>query len=178
MALTLAGFLLMATAAFSQSTKFGYINSQELLQLMPDITKADNDLKTFAKQYQDQLETMSKEFEKKVKDYQTSEKTMTDVVKEIKQKELQDLQARIESTNQSATEKVQKRKEELYKPVLEKADKAIKAVAQEKGYDYIFDASAGSLLYAKETENILDMVKAKLGIKATASAPIATPAKP
>jgi outer membrane protein len=108
---------------------------------------------------------MSKEFEKKGQDYQAQEKTMTDAVKEVKMKELQDLQNRIESTNQSAQDKVAKKKEELYSPILDKADKAIKEVAKEKGYDYIFDASAGMLLYAKEGDNILALVKAKLGIK-------------
>ncbi|RYD51811.1 MAG: OmpH family outer membrane protein [Sphingobacteriales bacterium] len=175
--LMLAGCLLMTAAAFAQAPKLGYINSGELLQSMPDMVKADNDLKALAKTYQDQLETMSKELEKKLKDFQGSQATMSEAVKEVKAKELQDLQARMESTNQSATEKVQKRKEELYKPVLEKADKAIKAVASEKGYDYVFDSSGGGLLFAKESENILDAVKAKLNIKAGATA-TTTPAKP
>lgn len=172
--LTLAGCLALSAAALAQSPKLGYINSAELLQIMPDVTKADNDLKVFAKAYQDQLETMGKEYEKKIKDYQASQATMSEAVKEVKAKEIQDLEARMQSTNQSATEKVQKKKEDLYKPILDKADKAIRTVATEKGYDYIFDSSAGGLLFAKETENILEAVKAKLGIKggaATATAP-------
>ena len=147
------------------SAKLGYVNSQELLSLMPEMTKADGDLKTFAKQYQDQLETMGKEFEKKGNDYQTGEKTMSDAVKTVKQKELQDLEARIRDYQQSAQEKIGKKKEDLYKPILEKADQAIKEVAKEKGYDYVFDASGGSLLYAKESDNLLPLVKTKLGIK-------------
>ncbi len=172
--LTLAACFALTAAVFAQSPKLGYINSAELLQSLPDVTKADNDLKTFAKAYQDQLETMSKEYEKKVKDYQAGQAAMSDAVKEVKAKEIQDLQARMESTNQSATEKVQKKKEDLYKPILEKADKAIKSVAAEKGYDYVFDSSGGGLLYAKETENIMEAVKAKLGVKggATATAPV------
>jgi len=90
---------------------------------------------------------------------------MTDAMKEVKMKEIQDLQNRIESTQQSAQEKIQNKKQEVYAPILEKADKAIKAVAKEKNYDYIFDQSGGSLLYGKETDNILPLVKAKLGIK-------------
>lgn len=164
-ALMLAFGLLMGAAAYAQSPKFGYVNSQELLSVMPEMTKADSDLKTFAKQYQDQLEAMGKEFEKKGTDYQASEKTLTDAVKTVRQQELQSLQARIESFQQSAQEKIGKKKEELYKPILEKADKAIKDVAKEKGYDYVFDASGGSLLYAKDSDNILPLVKAKLGIK-------------
>jgi outer membrane protein len=157
--------LMVSAASFAQTQKFGYVNSQELLSVMPEIAKAETDLKTFAKSYQDQLETMGKEFEKKGAEYQTTEKTMSDAVKTVKQKELQDLQGRIESYQQSAQEKIAKEKERIYKPILEKADKAIKDVAKEKGYSYVFDASGGSILYANETDNILPQVKTKLGIK-------------
>lgn len=163
--LFLACGFLIGNVAFAQATKFGYIDSRELLKAMPDIAKADKDLQDFAKTYQDQLQQMSQDYEKKVKDFQAGEKTMSDAVKEVKVKEIQDLQNRIESFNQSATEKVDKKKQELYAPILEKADKAIKDVAKEKAYDYVFDASTGALLHAKDTDNILPLVKAKLGIK-------------
>lgn len=167
-ALLLAVGLMTTLSSFAigeAGLKLGYVNSQELLSVMPEMTKADTDLKNFAKQYQDQLETMGKEFEKKGTEYQASEKTMSDAVKEVKQKELQSLEARIRDFQQSAQEKIGKKKEELYKPILEKAGKAIKDVAKEKGYSYVFDASGGGLLYANETDNILPLVKAKLGIK-------------
>ena len=157
--------LMTGTASFAQAQKLGYVNSQELLAAMPEITKAETDLKTFAKQYQDQLESLEKEGQKKVQEYQAGEKTMTDAVKTVKQGELQTLQTRIESLQQTAQEKVAKKKEEVYKPILEKADKAIKDVAKEKGYSYIFDTGNGSILYANDTDNILPLVKAKLGIK-------------
>ena len=163
--LFLACGLMIGKAAFAQAPKFGYINSRELLEGMSEIKKADSNLQLYAKAFQDQLAQMSKEYESKTQDYQAHEKTMTDAVKEVKVKEIQDLQNRIESTNQSAQDKVAKKKEELYGPVLEKADKAIKEVAKEKGYDYVFDASGGMLLYAKESDNILIFVKQKLGIK-------------
>jgi len=167
--LTLAAGLLASFSAFAigevGGAKLGYVNSQELLSVMPEMSKADSDLKTFAKQYQDQLEAMGKEFEKKGNEYQAGEKTMSDAVKTVKQKELQDIEARIHDYQQTAQDKVSKKKEDLYKPILEKADKAIKDVAKEKGYDYVFDASGGALLYAKDSDNLLPLVKAKLGIK-------------
>lgn len=157
--------LLISTAAMAQAPKLGYISSTELLSIMPEVTKADTDLKAYAKTYEDQLTAMGKEFQTKVADYQNKQKTMSDAMREVTEKELTQLQDRIESTQQSAQEKIAKKKEELYRPILERADKAIKDVAIEKGYDYVFDASAGSLLYAKDADNILNLVKAKLGIK-------------
>lgn len=162
--LFLASALLVSNIAFAQP-KLGYIDSRELLKAMPEMTKADSSIQLYAKSFQDQLQTMGKEYEKKVKDYQAGEKTMTDAVKEVKAKEIQDLQSRIESTNQSAQEKVEKKRQDLLQPILDKADKAIKEVAKEKGFDYVFDSSAGSLLYAKDADNILAFVKAKLGLK-------------
>ena len=146
----------------AQTLKLGHINSQELLAMMPEVKKAD--LKAYAKSFEDQLETMTKEYQKKMGDYQAQEKTMTDAVKEVKQKEITDLGARIESTQKSAEEKVMAKKQELFKPILDKAEKAIKAVAKEKGFDYVFDLSTGSVLVARDADNMLPLVKAKLGI--------------
>jgi outer membrane protein len=163
--LFLACGLFVTTVALAQAPKLAYLNSLELLQAMPDRAKADTNLAAYAKTFQDQLEAMQKEYQSKVQQYQTQEKTMTDAMKEVKVKEIQDLQNRMESTQQSAQDKVQQKKQELYAPVLERADKAIKEVAKEKGYDYVFDASQAGLLYAKDGDNIIAQVKAKLGLK-------------
>ena len=147
--------------------KLGWLNSAALLDAMPEKVKADSEIAKYAKSFQEMIEGMGKEYQSKIQQYQSSEKTMTDAMKEVKQKEIQDLQNRIETTQQSAQEKVGQKKQEVYGPILEKADKAIKAVAKEKSYDYIFDASSGggTLLFARESDNITPMVKAKMGIK-------------
>lgn len=159
--------LMIGTASFAQTAaqKLAYIDSKALLFDMPEMKKADTALKVFAKQYQDQLESMEKEGQKKVQEYQAGEKTMSDAVKTVKMKELQDLQNRIQSFQQTADEKVGGKQQELYKPILDKANKAINDVAKEKGYSMVFDLSNGSLLYVSESDNILSLVKAKLGIK-------------
>lgn len=158
------GFLLMGNIAYGQ-TKFGHINSAELLQLMPEVKKAETEIQVYAKTFQEQLQAMGKEYEKKIQDFQAGEKTMSDAMKEVKVKEIKDLEARIESTNESAQEKVQKKRQDLLEPIIDKADKAIKSVATEKGYDYIFDTSTGALLHVNPSDNIMPFVKAKLGIQ-------------
>lgn len=165
--LFLACGLLIGKTAMAQATapKFGYINSTDLLMAMPEKVKADTAVAQYARSFQNELESMGKEYQTKVQQFQDQEKTMSDAIKEVKAKEIQDLQNRIESTQQSAQDKVAQKKQEVYGPMLEKADKAIKDVAKEKGYDYIFDSGQGALLYAKEGDNILPLVKAKLGIK-------------
>lgn len=162
--LMIACGLLIGNVAFSQ-TKFGHINSAELLKSMPDVTKAETEIQAYAKTFQDQLQAMAKEYEKKIQDYQAAEKTMTEAMKEVKAKEIKDLEGRIESTNQSAQEKVEKKRQDLLQPIIDKADKAIKTVATEKGYDYIFDTSSGALLHVKASDDVMTLVKAKLGIQ-------------
>lgn len=161
----LALAVITGNLTYAQTTKLGYINSGDLLKAMPEVTKADSDIAKYARSFQEQLETMSKNYQSLVQQFQSSEKTMSDAVKEVKMKEIQDLQNRIESTQQSAQEKVAQKKQELLSPIIDKATNAIKAVAKEKNYDYVFDANVGSLLYYKESDNLLPLVKAKLGLK-------------
>ena len=164
----LACGLLTGNILFAQATttmKIVYINSTVLLSSMPEKINADSALAKYARSFQDQIDIMMKEYQSKGQSYQSNEKTMTDAMKEVKMKEIQDLQNRIESIQQSAQEKLQAKKQDVYAPILDKADKAIKAVAKEHNYDYIIDKSGGILLFAREGDNILPLVKAKLGIK-------------
>ncbi len=167
--------LSMSTATIAQQ-KIGYINSDELLMSMPEAKKADAEISAYAKTFQDQLTTMQKELETKYKAYEAGVKTMTEAMKDVKEKELQDLQNRIQSTQQSAEEKIAAKRQEMLKPITEKADAAIQSVAKEKGYSYIFDANAGGIIYALPTDNIIQDVKNKLGIKDTPT-PNGTPKK-
>lgn len=160
--------LMLGNKLVAQTTtlKIAYINSAMLLQSMPERINADSALAKYTRSFQEQIEIMTKEFQSKLQVFQAGEKTMTDAMKEVKTKELQDLQSRIESTQQSAQEKIQTKKQDLYTPILEKADKAIKDVAKEKNYDYIFDVnSQGGIVFSKEEYDITPIVKAKMGIK-------------
>jgi outer membrane protein len=153
-------------SAQGSGLKIAYINSSALLSSMPEKAKADTELSKYARSFQDQIDIMMKDYQTKGQQFQAGEKTMTEAMKEVKMKEIQDLQARIESTQQSAQEKLQTKKQDVYQPILDKADKAIKAVAKEKNYDYIFDAAAnGAMVFYKEEYDITNVVKAKLGIK-------------
>lgn len=157
------GLLLMGSSASAQE-RFGHINSLELLSFMPELKAADAKLEAYAKQLEDQNTTMMQEYQGKVDEYQKKEAMMMDAVKEVKQKEILDLEKRIMNFQETAQTKLSSKKEELYTPLLEKADKAIKEIAKEKGYTYIFDTSAGAILYAEESDNIMSLVKAKMGL--------------
>ncbi len=160
--------LILGNVAMAQNTtlKIAYINSAVLLQSMPERVNADSALSKYTRTFQEQIDLMTKEFQTKLQQFQSGERTMSEAMKEVKTKELQDLQSRIETTQQSAQEKIQTKKQDLYTPILEKADKAIKDVAKDKDFDYIFDInSQGGIVFSKDKYDVTALVKAKLGIK-------------
>ena len=108
---------------------------------------------------------MTAEYQNKMADFKSKEGAMADPIREAKLKEISDLEERIQSFQESAQSSMQKKKEELYTPILKKAEEAINSVAKEKGFSYIFDSSAGTLLFAQESDDVLPLVKGKLGLK-------------
>lgn len=149
----------------ANAQKFAYIDFQDLMQQMPEYKKANTDMETYGKTLQDQLKTMSAEFEKKYAEYQEKEKTWNEAIRDLKQKELRDLQNRIQEFQETAQENARKKETELLKPIIEKAKTTIATVAKESGYTYVFDSSPGTpLLYKPEGDNIMAAVKKKLGI--------------
>ena len=157
-----------ATATASANTgsmKFGHINSADLVQLMPETKRADASLQAYVKNLEGKLGGMQNDYRKKITEFQSQEKTMIDAIKETKIKAIQDLEMQMQQSQAEGQEKIARKREELYKPILKKAEKAIKDVGKENGYDYIFDTNAGSTVYEKEAHDIMPLVKKKLGLK-------------
>ena len=144
--------------------KFGYIDSQELLLLMPEREKALKEVESLAKSLESQLTLMTEEYQQNIQDYQANEATYTDLVKQDKIAEITGLEGRIQNFQQNAQQSLQAKEQELLEPILKKARKAIEDVATEGNFTYIFDKSIGSIVYAKESENVLPLVKKKLGL--------------
>ena len=97
-----------------------------------------------------------------MQEYQANEATYSDLVKQDKVAEITGLEQRIQTFQQNAQQSLQAKEQELLEPILSKARKAIEDVATEGGFTYIFDKSQGTILYAKDSENILGLVKNKL----------------
>lgn len=145
--------------------KFGHIDSGALIQMMPQTKQADSTLKRFGESLDSQLKGMTAEYQSKLQLYQSKVDSLPDAIRNTKEKELSDLGQRIQDFQQTAQESIQKKKEEIYGPILKKAEDAIKEIAKEKSYSYIFDTSLGSVIYAQDGDNILPLVKTKLGLK-------------
>lgn len=168
------GLFLAADSANAQQ-KFGHINSADLLQAMPEMKTADASFQTFAKAKQTSLELMGAERQKLVTSYEEKYKTLSEANRAVLEKELttlgasiQDLEKRITDAQEKAQEELTTKRTELYQPVFKKAEDAVKAVAKEKGFAYVFDVSQPGVVYFDGGEDLIAVVKAKLGITAAA----------
>ncbi len=156
--------LALALPMIASAQKYGHINTQELFTQMPELNTVKAQMDTLQSMYENQLAMMQEEFNKKVQDFQQTQATMTDGVREFRQQELADLEQRIQTFYQTAQQDIQRKQQEYLAPVHEKMAKAIEQVGQEKGFTYIFD-SAAMLYIAPEASDIMADVKSKLGIK-------------
>ena len=154
------------SAAWAQAFKFGHINGQEVIALMPERDSAQAKFMAYAKDVEEMLETMQVEYNNKLNAYQKSVKTWSDVIREQKEKELQELGQRIQEFQVSAQQDLQKQQGELLRPVIEKASSAIKKVATDGGFTYVFDISNSAVTYWNPAQSIdiMPMVRKELGI--------------
>jgi outer membrane protein len=158
---------LVGQNAMAQNLKFGHINSDELIQSMPEYDSATVKLDNFRKELVNALELMTVELNNKNEAYQKESKNLSDIVKQTKEQELIDMNKRIQDFQTNAQTQLQNKQSEVFQPIYAKVDKAIKDVGKENGFLYVFDVAKGSLLYFDEAKstNVLALVKTKLGLK-------------
>jgi outer membrane protein len=167
--LAFTGLFLMGGNLFGQNTlKLGHIDSRLVFSAMPESDSAQKKLERAAKQIQATLEQSQVEFNKKVEDYNklTNDVNTSALILKTKEEELRSIQERIQTFQQQAEQDIQNQRTELFKPIQDKAIKAVSDVAEENGFTYIFDTAGGALAYfSPESQDILPLVKAKLGLK-------------
>lgn len=152
--------------AEAQDLKFAHLNSQKLLSEMPEYIQAQNTLKDEAKKLEDQMTIMSNEAQQKVTEYITKRDSLPELIRATKEKEIQDMQERIQSFQQLAQTSLSQKEQQLLLPLIEKVNNAIQAVGAENGFIYIFDTTAQVVLYVSEQSvDAEPLVKAKLAVK-------------
>ena len=167
-AILLSLIILFSQNAVAQTLKFGHINSDELIQALPEFDSANVKLEKFRKDLINALELMSVEMNNKSDTYQKELKNYTEIVRQTKEQELVDMQKRIQEFQNNAQQQLQEKQAELFQPIMAKVDKAIKDVGKENGFVYIFSIGQGSsLLFFDEAKstNVMPLAKAKLGLK-------------
>ena len=164
--LLLITVMISVSSTFAQNYKFGHINSSELLSIMPDRDSAMLELQNYSQMLQQEIEALQMEYQNKVAAYQEKEQTYSDLVRESKLKEIQEMQGRMQEFQMTAQQDYQQKEAELFQPIMDEAQNAIEKVAKANGFTYVFDLSAGGLVYfSEESVDILPLVKKELGIE-------------
>lgn len=152
----------------AQAQKFGYLSSAAILQEMPRVKQAEADLEVLQKQLQSKGQTMLEEFQQKYLELERKNQQGEISPKELdaQAQALKEQETEIAQYEQDMQRQLMEKRDELLTPIIEEINEAITQVAEEEGYSYIFDASPGTgiLLYADESTNVMDKVKAKLGM--------------
>ncbi len=165
-------FLVVAVSAKAQDSgiKIGYTNAEYILSNMPEAKQIESDLQVHEQQLTAQLDAKSKDFQTKYQEYQRTAQNMIPEVRADKEQELQNLQQSIQKFQQDAQVSLQRKQAELLQPVYDKIQKAIDEVAKANGYTHIFNSGQPEvglniLLYARDEDNISDLVFKQLGIE-------------
>ena len=157
----------------AQNLKFGHINSNELISLMSERDSALIKLMAYENDLQETLEGMGTEYNNKLNEYQRKRNDWLPAVIETKERELTELGQRIQQFQQNAQQEMAQMQQLLMTPVIEKAQNALTKVAKANNLVYVFDLSAGSVIYHDDAVSIdlLPLAKKELGIPAEKVAP-------
>lgn len=153
--------VLAPMASFAQ--KFGHVDSQAIMQSMPEFIQARGDIEAQAKKYENELKDMQDEFNRKVDEYQKTASTMNQTKKDETEKSLQEMQTKIQQAYQDNSQALQKMQQEKLQPIQTKVVTAIKNVGKAGGYVYIMDSLSG-IPYISDTlsKDVTAEVKAEI----------------
>lgn len=167
-----AAFIGFALNNANAQTKFGYVNTMEMLYLMPQMKTVEHVLDSFE-------QALGVLYQKDMDDYNVLLKKLENAQKEGKsesvlkliQEEILAKQEYLGKAQQVYQEELAEKQQKLITPLSDKILKAIKDVAADKSITYVFDISKGALVHWPESDDIAKDVRKKLGISETATLP-------
>jgi len=173
--------LFLSTGLVSAQQKIGHVDSEDIIQAMPEFKTAQAEFENLQKAKEGELQQMGTEHDKKLTEAQALSRNRSEANKDsIDAKlqqlgtELDEIRRRIQEQQQVAQQELQTKQNELFTPIFQKANTAVQSVAKEKGYAYVFDVANSSIPYFAGGDDLTADVKTKLGISG-ATTPAATP---
>lgn len=155
---------LVSVAASAQ--KFAHVNVTELVQLMPEMDQARATISASSKEAQETYQSMMDEFQNKYQTYQQKANTWTQAIRESKEKELTEIQQRIQEFGQSVEAELQQQQQQLMAPIYEKANNTVTDLAKKGGYIYVFDIGSALYIDPAQSTDLTPEARKILGIPA------------
>jgi len=157
-----ATVLFIAATSFSAAqSKIAHINKQELIKAMPAYAQAQSEIEKLGKTYEATIQTSLKELDTKLKQYNAEAESKTEEENMKRMQEVEGIKQSLGEYQQQAQKDLQEKEFNLLKPIVEKADNAIKAVAKAQGYQYVLDKA---MLIVAEGKDLMADVKKELGM--------------
>lgn len=141
--------------------KFGHVDTQSIIQTLPDIARINGELQAMAQEKDNELQAMSAEFQRKLDDYQKTQSTMNQTKKEEVEKELSEMSQKIQQAQQDAQQSLQQAQNEKFAPVQAKIHTAIENVGKAGNYTYIFETGV-AVYIGPDSKDVTADVKAEL----------------
>lgn len=162
--LLLVAILTLGFTTTANAQKVAHIDTDKLIASMPASKALQAEMQKLQKSYKDEITREAKRLDSTYKKYQAEAKSQTQEVNKKRALEMQAGQQKLAQLEKAAIEEMQKKQQDKLIPILERAQKAIKDVAAEKGIIYVLDASRGKgLIVFDKGEDLYPAVKAKLG---------------
>lgn len=157
--------MVVATATVNaQTLKFGHIDLQALIQVMPERATAEAEFNSFQSDIEDVFGELNTNLTTLMKEFESMGAEVSEIRRDAKVTEITELQQRIRNYEMSAQQQLQQKQNDLMQPIYTKAQTAIEEIGKEQGLIYVFEVN--SLLYSSnQSVDILPMVKQKLGIQ-------------
>ena len=159
----IAAMAVMSVAAGAQNLKWAYVDFNELILLMPEMDAARATMEENQQTNEEILVAMYDEYQSKYQQYQQKAESWTPAIRESKEKEIMDIQTRLEQTQQSLQQEMQQLQQNLQAPISEKAQNTVNELAKAKGVALVFEAS--SLLYMDPAQGINLTPEARTALK-------------
>lgn len=159
----LAAFVALPMLAVAQAPKFGVVNSQAVIEAMPDTKEAQDKYVAASKKYEDEFSKLREEAEKKYNDFQALPADTPESIKERRMQEVQELDQKMQQFHATATQDLQRQQEALFAPIQEKVLQAVNAVGKDNGFTFIFP-DVVPVYTGGDVTDVTPLVKAKLGL--------------
>ena len=156
--------IMIALPAMGFAQKFGVINTESLIEGLPEMTEVKSQLDTSTKKYEEEFKNLQTEMEKKYGEFQKMDENTPQTIKDRRVQEIQELDQKIQQFRQTATQDLQRQQAQLMQPIQEKVMNAIKSVGTENGFTMIFPEGVPAFV-STDVQDVTALVKAKLGVK-------------
>lgn len=162
---SIAVVLLFATTTFAQ--KFAYIDSEYIMQNVPEYNDAQAQIDELSTEWQGEVEAKFKAIDKLYKDYQAESVLLPEEMKRKREDDIIKAEKEAKELQKKRFGKdgdLFKKRQELIKPIQDKVFSAIEQVAQAKNYAIIFDKSGSvTVMWADSKYDISDDVLDEMG---------------